>query len=283
MISVTKTEVGKTYNHNEYGSLTRVSHENDGDDGYYHFVNRNYNVCRLHAGEELWDSPFQFDAVNLNANEYHRNETASEFFHDGLLPNFTDLGTLSVIVDNIHERMKTVAAEYLKPGSDEVIEDLGILDYIWGLKGDRWRGGGKPAHFYAVDYYLGRKVSHVWGTGRLVRFIKEDEKMTDIDREYFGPNLVVAPNLVAKGRHHGIELDYPCSCGKKKYRMYAIPGVHLGGFAYLIREEVPDNLFDVRNHCMVCDECGPEIDEQNRRIKEARTKLGLGESQLDGG
>lgn len=176
-----------------------------------------------------------------------------------------DMSLLNGVEQVWEERMKTLAAEILQPGKDFTLEEceghLYALDYIWGLGGDRCISGDQIYHRSALDYYLGRKVSHVWGDGVLVRFIRSDEEWLDRERTYFGDGLWISDPLRDRGYHHGIALKYPCTCGKVEYQMFAIPGVHTGGFAYLICEEY-DNLLDVRNQCRVCEECAPKVEAQ---------------------
>ena len=137
--------------------------------------------------------------------------------------------------------MNELAAAILKPGSRKTINDfdggLHALDYIWQLDGDRvWSSGQKePFRPRAIDYYVGRKVEHVWGKGVL-------EKTPD----------------GTAGHGYGIKLEYPCYCGKKRYTMYAIPGVHIGGFAYLVQPGSHDFL-DARNQVMTCPACAKKL------------------------
>lgn len=73
------------------------------------------------------------------------------------------------------ERMKEIAFATLKVGTQEVIEEwdggLSALDYIWDLQGDySWSGKQTtPYRSKAVEYFLGRKVNHIWGTGIIAR------------------------------------------------------------------------------------------------------------------
>lgn len=203
--------------------------------------------------DEVREGGFVFEHANLDGTEYHRDRNASEFFHDQLLPLF-DMSTCHVITQNVGERMKEIAAEVLRPGSTEPITDLCTLDYIWDLHGDYSISGDAVYHSHALDYYLGRTVQHVWGEGPLVKFIERDDLLLDKEREAFGEFVIVSPKFVHRRRHHGIKLDYPCHCGKVTYEMYAIPGVHNGGFAYLICEDT-DKVLDVRNEIRVCDDC----------------------------
>lgn len=262
-----QTEVGGHYRW-ERMNLTRIEGKLEGIAEGVVFVNQNHELVRLEPDTALWPGGFAFEEVDLNNTPYHRDRNASEFFHDTMLPVFGSLMTLKVIVDNVHERMKELAAETLKPGSDDVIEDLSSLDYIWLLPGSRCFEGGKPAYFSALDYYLGRRVSHVWGEGPLVRIVKDRDRILDCDLEHFGEqNILVRPKLATRGIHHGVKLDYPCTCGKVKYEMFAIPGVHLGGFAYLVCEDQPEMTLDVRNHCRVCEDCAAGVREANERIE----------------
>lgn len=179
--------------------------------------------------------------------------------------SITDMSILNGVEQIWEERMKELAAEILKPGSTDAINEMDgglyALDYIWGLGGDRCISGDQIYHRSALDYYLGRKVEHVWGDGVLVRFIRSEEKMLDRERTYFGDGLWISDVLRDRGYRHGIALKFPCQCGKVEYRMFAIPGVHSGGFAYLICEDY-ENLLDVRNQCRVCEECGPKVEAQ---------------------
>jgi hypothetical protein len=203
-----------------------------------------------------------------------------------LIEQSNDMFTLSSFKRLWEERMKVLAAEVLKPGSDETIKDMHALDYIWGLGGDNCIRGDAVYHPSALDYYLGRTVSHVWGEGKLVRFIRSDDEILDIEREHFGDALVVEDELRGRGYRYGISLKMPCHCGKKDFDMYAVPGVHTGGFAYLIMAGM-ENLFDVRNHTMVCDECGPKVEQQLERItrggEERRNAERSGETTGDSG
>lgn len=162
------------------------------------------------------------------------------------------------------ERMKELAAEILKPGSDEEIneEDGGLdaLDYIWHLQGAKsYTVGDGPWMHRALDYYLGRTVTHVWGTGKLMK-IAYDYAECEHDKEWFGHGRVWLSdkddehNLPARGIEYGIALKFPCQCGKVEYDMFAIPGVHTGGFAYLVDETTSEYL-DVRNQIRVCESC----------------------------
>ena len=144
-----------------------------------------------------------------------------------LIQEETELWELNIVHEFWEERMKALGAERLKPGSDEPIEDMHALDYIWSLGGDRSISGDQVYHPRAIDYYLGRTVCHVWGDGKLVRFIRSDEEMVPRDREHFGDALVVSDVLRDRGYKYGIALKYPCTCGKVEYDMFAIPGAVL--------------------------------------------------------
>jgi hypothetical protein len=198
------------------------------------------------------------------------------------VPDIWDLNGIGVVWE---ERMKELAAEILKPDSDDVISEddggLHALDYIWHLGGDRCAGGDQVFHRSALDYYIGRRVEHVWGEGVLVRFIREDEPMLPQDRKHFEERFGRKPTglwlsdaLCDRGYKHGIALKFPCQCGKVEYDMFAIPGVHTAGFAYLICEEY-DNLLDVRNQCRVCDDCAEAHQAALDAIDE---KYGVGKS-----
>ena len=142
---------------------------------------------------------------------------------------------LASVVDEAQERIKDLAAEELHPGTDEVIEDLDLLDYIWKLKGDRvWSSKQtEPYRYWAIEHYLGRKVEHIWGVGTIVR-MNPDSKMSQA--------------------MFGIEVDLPCNCGKTTKRVYARPGCHTGAFCYVYSQE-GEFLADLRNQWFSCDDC----------------------------
>jgi hypothetical protein len=127
------------------------------------------------------------------------------------------------------DQMKALAAERLHPGCDEPITDLDALDYIWDLPGDcSWSSEQtEPFRPHALDYYVGRTVEHVWGTGTI-------EKM-------------------AAG--YGIRVWLPCAyCEKAGLWLYARPGCHTGAFCYLYDEQGQYAL-DLRNQIFVCPDC----------------------------
>ena len=171
------------------------------------------------------------------------------------------------------ERMKELAALVLKPGTDEVIDDLHVLDYLWHLDGDYCISGDQVYHRRALDYYLGRKVEHhMLGEGTLFKIAYEyGDNRLKLEHEYYNVSRVWLSdpnkehNLPGRGIHYGILLKMPCTCGKVVYDMFAIPGVHTGAFAYLVDEETDAHL-DLRNHCSVCEACVPKVKAQLEAI-----------------
>lgn len=133
------------------------------------------------------------------------------------------------------DRMKALAAEELKPGSDELIEDMDALDYIWDLPGDRvWSSNQtEPFRPKALDYYVGRKVVHIWGTGEVVKIGKTKRR----DARY------------------AIKVRMPCYyCKTSRVTVYAQPGCHNGAFCY-IYDRQGNYLADLRNQIVVCRRC----------------------------
>ena len=196
------------------------------------------------------------------------DDDAKAGFVIDLIKTMTGLMNLSIITPWIEERMKDVAAETLKPGSDEVITDLHTLDYIWDLSGDRSISGNKKWHRRALDYYTGRMVKHhMLGEGKLIRFVPEDD--TEDKMGYEHGKDILSSSLYNRGHRYGIAVEFPCECGQKIYSMYVVPGVHGGAFAYLICEEF-DSYLDLRNHCMTCENCEPKVKQQLNDIKEGK-------------
>ena len=147
----------------------------------------------------------------------------------------SDLTHLNELIVLTQEQIKKIAANTLKPGSKKPIDEIGVLDYIWDLPGDRsWSSKQKePFRGKALDYYRGRKVRHVWGTGQLVK-IKNKSK-----EEWYGIRVVLT-----------------CiQCKKNKMTVYALPGCHVGAFCY-IYDRSKKYLADLRNQSLVCDKCG---------------------------
>jgi hypothetical protein len=133
-------------------------------------------------------------------------------------------------VNHIWEsRMKELAAESLKPG-DEPIEDVDALDYVWNLHGDgSWSSKQtEPFRAMALDYYVGRKVRHVWGTGTIVK-MKEG---------------------------YGIKVRLPCSHAgcRRTITVYAKPGCHRGAFCYVYDKD-GNFLADLRDQSFDCGKC----------------------------
>ncbi len=149
-----------------------------------------------------------------------------------------DMGDLGCIARAAQERTKALAAEILKPGTEEPINEftdgLYALDYIWDLRGDSVFGSGRPNKHRAIDYYLGRKVEHLWGEGVIVR---------------------MTPEKVYPAKY-GIKIELPChvdDCESTSTR-YAKPGCHSGAFCYLYDED-SKNMIDLRNQVFCCGEC----------------------------
>ena len=191
----------------------------------------------------------------------------------GLVKTMKGILHLNVITPWIEDRIKEIAAETLKPGTDEVITDTYALDYIWGLTGDREIRGNQVYHRRAIDYYLGRTVDHGMWTGKLMKIAYEygDERLPH-EHEYFNHERVWLSdkdnplNLPGRRIDYGIAIKFPCHCGKVEYDMFAIPGVHTGGFAYLVAEDT-DNYLDIRNQIRVCEECAPKVESQLEAIE----------------
>lgn len=145
------------------------------------------------------------------------------------------ISNLSVFHREWEAQMKTLAAQTLKPGTDEVIEDLDALDYIWDLRGDYAFGPDLPNRFHAIEEYLGRKVRHFWGEGTIVCL----------------PGFADSDAHVKK---YGIEVTIPCRCGKVDYTTWARPGCHTGAFCYVYDKD-GEYILDLRNQTFVCKEC----------------------------
>ena len=140
---------------------------------------------------------------------------------------------LTIVVREAETRIKEIAAETLHPGTDELIEDLCLLDLIWNLSGDTtftWNPDGtQKGLFWAIEYYLGRKVQLVHGTG-------------------------IIAQMAARGEF-GIRVRLKCShvgCNIR-HTVYAKPGCHAGAFCYVYDRE-GNRLADLRNQQFACTE-----------------------------
>lgn len=150
------------------------------------------------------------------------------------------LWLLNGIYRNWEDRMKELAAVVLKPGTDEVLDEydgaLAALDYIWDLHGDYSFKGGQSEPFRprALDYYVGRKFRHVWGTGELVKLSKDGEHPP----------------------RYGVRVRLACGTEgcKNKITVYAAPGCHNGAFCYVYDRE-GNYLADLRNQWFKCNSC----------------------------
>lgn len=231
-----ETQVGETYRRKEnyHDTFLRVD---NGDK--LTVVTRGMKLIDLSPEDEVFPA-FAFDGPE-GMDDYTRSQKIIDQVLE-LMATTTSISNLNRVHSYWEERMKELAAETLKPGSDETIEDLDALDYIWDITGDKAITGDQPYHARALDYYLGRKVEHIWGVGVLSKMPEN-----------------------TPGGDYGIKVDYPCTCGKKTYEMYAIPGVHIGGFAYLV-EPGNKHYLDVRNQCRVCEECASVVERQLEMI-----------------
>lgn len=258
-----EVEVGKTCRIN-YKPCTRVECKLDLGDEYIFFVTDGAELIWVREDEEVQPS---FGLIREGLEEPEGDNAKCGHIID-LVKTMTGLSNLSIITPWIEDRMKAIAAEVLKPGSDEVITDTYILDYIWELTGDREITGNQVYHRRAIDYYLGRTVDHGMWKGKLMKIAYEygDERIPH-EHEYFNHGRVWLSdkdnpfNLPGRRIDYGIAIKFPCHCGKVEYDMFAIPGVHTGGFAYLVAEDT-DRYLDIRNQIRVCDDCEGTVKAQ---------------------
>lgn len=174
--------------------------------------------------KDLWDEQDQI---------YNDGKAREEAIKEHI-NQMTSLFQLNHVYKMWEDRMKELAAQVLKPGADEIIEEitggLSALDYIWKLHGDYSYSGNQTEPFRpnALDYYVGRKCYHVWGTGILV-------KMRD---------------------GYGIRVRLPCGTEgcKGRITVYARPGCHNGAFCYVYSKE-GEYLADLRNQWFKCTKC----------------------------
>jgi hypothetical protein len=260
-------KVGESCRYNNVG-CTRVASESE---TVVALVTTDFNLLFVNLNEAV-RSAFDFEGV-----ERPEGDRAIVSHVINCIDRVQRMSELSFVNQHWEEKMKLLAAEILKPGSEETITDLHALDYIWNLSGDYVIGGGQIYHARAIDYYLGRMVKLVFGEGKLMKIAYDyaDKRLPEADQKWFGHGHVWLTdkdnefNLPSRGIHYGIALQYPCECGKVKYDMFAIPGVHTGAFAYLVSEQSDEKL-DVRNHCRVCEDCAPKIKSQLQAIGRGR-------------
>ena len=261
-MKASEVKIGESCRH-EFVGCARVDFEHEGK---LAFITQDHKVLFLDPDVNVW-AAFCFEGPEPPEG----NRATVRHIHD-CIRRVDSMWELNGVEKTWEDQMKILAAERLKPGSDEVIEDLDALDYIWDMHGDYVITGDQLYHARALDYYLGRKVSHVWGDGILMKIAYEygDERFPK-QREWFGPGRVHLSdpknefNLPGRRIDYGVAIKYPCTCGKVEYDMFAIPGVHTGGFAYLVAEDT-DAFLDARNQCRVCEECGPKVKAQLEAI-----------------
>lgn len=179
------------------------------------------------------------DADEAIVREYYdERETSRRFEYDekvklerGLsaVEDLKEIRHLENIGRQADERIKALAAVILKPDSDDVIEMdvLHILDSIWDLGGDTVFANGLPNKEKAVDYYLGRKVHHVWGTGVIAKM------------KQFGMRGI---RVRLRCYHEGCTRTKTC---------YARPGCHQGAFCYMY-SFAGKYWIDLRNQGYAC-------------------------------
>jgi hypothetical protein len=257
-------QVGDTCRHEDVGCV-RIAHV--GTD--VALITVNYELRFVDPDTTVW-AAFQFEGPDQPEGDRDLSRHIC-----GCIDRAHSLRDLNIVHTVWEARMKELAAAILRPDSEETITDLYALDYIWGLHGDYSITGDQVYHPRALDYYLGRYIEHIWGGGVLMRIMTAEDYETNFtpkDRAFYTRDRVFLSNpgtahpLPARNIDYGIRLDYPCSCGHVLYEMFAIPGVHTGGFAYLVTEDSPHYL-DVRNQCRVCPACEPVVRTQLEAIK----------------